>query len=469
MKRFGKRIRPVALAASVVFLGGCASFSTDGGFSTVSALTKERIGKDVPRPTLNSSGGAVESMIGPLLLKELGVDDAVTIALLNNKNLQAAYGELGIAEADLVQAGRLPNPGFSFGRLKRGSEIEIDRQLLVPVISLLTLPIATRIERRRFEQAQLRAAGDALQVADETRRAYFSAIAAQETVKYMKQVRISAEATVDLARKMAEVGNWSKLDLAREQSFYADVTTDLARASQTYVTEREKLTRLMGLSGPRTAFNLPERLPGLPKELKGGLDIEAQALQNRLDILMARRELSGLASSLGLTRATRFVNVLDVGYLRNSYSDGGPRETGYAIELQIPLFDFGGARVARAEAIYMQAVNRASALAIDAQSEVRTAYGTYRTSYDVAKHYRDEVVPLKKRISDEQMLRYNGMLVSVFTLLADARSQVRSVNASIDALRDFWMADSALQMAQTGRSVSGVTMGESKSSTATAD
>ena len=469
MKMFSKSVRPIALAASVVFLGGCASFSQDGGFSNVSTLTKERIGKEVQRPNANSPEGAVDTTIRPILAKQLTVDDAVTIALLNNKNLQAAYADLGIAEADLVQAGRLPNPGFSFGRLKRGDEIEIERRLMVPVVSLLTMPIATRIERRRFEQAQLRTAGDVLQIADDTRRAYFSAIAAQETVKYMQQVKLSAEATVDLARKMVEVGNWSRLDLAREQAFYADVTTDLARATQTHVMEREKLTRLMGLSGPQAKFQLPDRLPALPKEVKSGGDIEAQALQNRLDVLMARRELSGLADSLGLTKATRFVNVLDVGYLRNSFNDGGPRETGYEIELLIPLFDFGGARVARAEAMYMQAVNRASALAIDAQSEVRTAYAAYRTSYDVARHYRDEVVPLKKRISDEQMLRYNGMLTSVFTLLADARSQVRSVNASIDALRDFWISDSALQMAQTGRSVEGATMGESKSASATAD
>lgn len=469
MKMFSKSVKPIALVASVVFLGGCASFSQDGGFSNVGTLTKERIGKDVQQPSRDLSGDAVDSTIKPLLAKQLTVDDAVTVALLNNRNLQAAYADLGIAEADLVQAGRLPNPGFSFGRLKRGDEIEIERRFMVPIISLLTMPIATRIERRRFEQAQLRTAGDVLQVADDTRRAYFSAIAAQETVKYMQQVKLSAEASVDLARKMVEVGNWSRLDLAREQAFYADVTTDLARATQTHVIERERLTRLMGLSGPRTAFQLPDRLPALPKDLKSGVDIEAQALQNRLDVLMARRELSGLASSLGLTRATRFVNVLDVSYLRNSFNDGGPRETGYEIELQIPLFDFGGARVARAEAMYMQAVSRASALAIDAQSEVRTAYTAYRTSYDVAKHYRDEVVPLKKRISDEQMLRYNGMLVSVFTLLADARSQVQSVNASIDALRDFWIADSALQMAQTGRSVEGATMGESKSAAATAD
>ena len=199
---------------------------------------------------------------------------------------------------------------------------------------------------------------------------------------------------------------------------------------------------------------MPDRLPALPAAPREVGDIEAQALQNRLDVLMARRELAGLADSFNLTKAMRFINVLDVGYLRNSFNESPKRETGYEIELNIPLFDWGGARVARAEAIYMQAVNRTAEIAVNARSEARESYVGYRSAYDIAKHYRDEVVPLKKRISDEQLLRYNGMLTSVFTLLADARSQMMSVNASIEALRDFWIAESALQMAQTGGSPS---------------
>jgi hypothetical protein len=452
MQIFFLRTRPLAVAVSMLFLGGCASFSADGGFSSVQKITKERLGKDVMWVKSESDAVTVQKTIEPLLSKLLTVDDAVTIALLNNKGLQADYAELGIAEANLVQAGRISNPLFSFGRLKRGDQIEVDRQLMLPIMSLLTLPIATKIERRFFEQAQLRAASDALRVADETRRAYFSAVAAQETVKYMEQVKVSAEAGAELATKMAQVGNWSKLEQVREQAFYADTVTQLARTMQTHVAEREKLTRLMGVRDDQRGFKLPERLPDLPKSVRQSIDFEAQALQNRLDIMMARRELSGLADSLGLTRATRFINVLDVGYLRNSYSDSPTRETGYSVQLQIPIFDWGGARVAHAEAVYMQAVNRAAETAANARSEVREAYSGYRSAYDIAKHYRDEVVPLKKRIADEQMLRYNGMLISVFTLLADARSQVLSVNASIEALRDYWIADSALQMAQTGRS-----------------
>jgi outer membrane protein TolC len=100
----------------------------------------------------------------------------------------------------------------------------------------------------------------------------------------------------------------------------------------------------------------------------------------------------------------------------------------------------------------MQAVNRAADLAVQARSEVREAYSAYRTAFDLTRHYRDEIVPLRKRISEENLLRYNGMLISVFELLADARQQIASVNAYIDALRDFWVAESNLQMAMTGKS-----------------
>ncbi|MDB5768979.1 MAG: copB [Collimonas fungivorans] len=452
MPIFPVALRPFAFAASVVLLGGCASLSQDGGFSSVQSLVKERSGQDLKWVKSEDDAASVAETIAPLLAKPLSVDDAVKIALLNNKGLQASYGELGIAEADLVQAGRLANPSFSFGRLRRGDDIEIDRSLMLPVMSLLTMPLASKIERRRFEQAQFRAAGDALAVADETRHTYFSAVAAQQTVKYMEQVKVSAEAGAELARKMAAVGNWSKLEQAREQSFYADATVQLARAAQAQLAEREKLTRLLGLWGRQTAFQLPERLPDLPVTPQDIGDAEAQAMQNRLDIMMARRELSGLAGSLGLTKATRFINILDVGLMHNNYNQSPSRENGYSIQLEIPLFDWGSARVAKAETLYMQAVNRSAQLAVNARSEVREAYAGYRSSYDIARHYRDEIVPLKKRISDEQMLRYNGMLIGVFTLLADARAQATSVNGAIEALRDFWIADSALRMAQTGRS-----------------
>ena len=451
--------------AALIGLTGCSSFSADGGMARVQALTKERTGQTVTRIQTEADAQTVEGEVNRILQTPLTVEESVRVALLNNRNLQASYAELGIAEADLVQAGRLRNPVFSFARLTRGEEIEYERRFMMPILSLLTMPITTRIESRRFEVTQLRAASDAVRIADETRRAYYNALAAQETVAYMARANKAAAAGAELARRMASVGNWSRLQQAREQSFYADTATQLARSQLAVTGAREQLVRLMGLTGNQIKFQLPERLPDLPGSPRELSDAESMAMQNRLDIQMAERELGGLSSSLDLSRTTRFVNLLDVGYLHNNET-GEPRKTGYEIEFEIPIFDWGTSKVSRAESSYMQAVHRASAIAVNARSEVRTAYANYRTAYDLARHYRDEVVPLRKRISDETQLRYNGMLVGVFELLADARSQYMAVIGAIEANRDYWMADSALNMALTGGSAEATAMWSPRTATA---
>jgi outer membrane protein TolC len=247
---------------------------------------------------------------------------------------------------------------------------------------------------------------------------------------------------------MAAAGNFSKLAHLREQAFYADASANSARVQHMAVAARERLTRRLGLSGDQARFVLPKRLPDLPKQPLEPRDAEQTAMDKRLDVMMAKHDTKAVAHSLGLSRATRMVNVLHLGYA-NVSETGEERRDGYEIELELPLFDFGATRVARAEATYRQALHRAAQVAVDARSEVRESYSAYRTAYDLARHYRDEIVPLRKRISEENLLRYNGMLISVFELLADSREQVVSVTASVEALRDYWLAETNLQAAMT--------------------
>jgi outer membrane protein TolC len=434
-----------------LLLAGCASLSSDGGFSSVEQAVESRTGAQAKWVRSEDEANTVRTRVKELLGKPLTVQDAVQIALLNNPGLQAGYAEVGIAEADLVQASRWRGPTFSFARLRRGDETEYERSVFFDVLGLITIPLSVRGERKRFDAAQSRAAGEALRVALETRKAWFGAVAAQENATYLEQVKQAAEASAELARRMAAIGNFSKLDQAREQAFYAEATAQLARARHAQIAARERLARAMGLWGEDLKFSLPERMPDLPKEVREGGDLEAQALAQRLDVQAAKRDTESLAESLGLTKVTRFISLLEFGLHSNSET-GEPRQRGWEIELAIPIFDFGAARTARAERLYMQAVNRAAEAAIQARSEVREAYGAYRTAFDLARHYRDEIVPLRKRISEEMLLRYNGMLASVFELLADSREQVAAVNAYIEALREFWLAESDLQMALTGRS-----------------
>jgi len=448
-------MRAVVAGLALFALAGCASLSEDARFSAVEQAVKERTGADTRWTRSEEAANTVRGRVKELLARPLGPTEAVQIALLNNPGLQASYAEVGIAEADLVQASRWQGPRFSFARLRRGDEIEIDRGVFFDVLGLLTIPLSTRASESRLQATQNRAAGEALRVALDARKAWFQTVAAQEAARYMAQVKESAEMSAELARRMAEVGNFPKLTQAREQAFYAEATAQLARAQHNALAARERLARLMGLWGEDLAFELPERLPDLPKSPREGGDLEAQAIAQRLDVQGARSDADALAKSLGLTKVTRFVNLLEVGVLSNSET-GLPRQRGVEVEIGLPIFDFGGAQVARSERLYMQAVNRTVEAAIDARSEVRETYSAYRTSFDLAKHYRDEIVPLRKRISDEVLLRYNGMLISVFELLADSREQVAAANGYIEALRDFWIAESDLQMALTGRSPGGM-------------
>ena len=443
--------RLTIIAAASLLLAGCASFSPDGGFGKVSQLTQERTGQGVALQRSPEDAQTARNRVAELLQVALTADAAVEVALLNNRGLQAKFGDLGIAESELVRAGRLKNPSLSFGRMSGGGGVEIERTVLFDILGLLTMPMAKEVGQQRFEQAQYQAAYDAVSLAGDVRRAYFDAVAAQELAKFYEQVKETADVSNELAKRMLQAGNFNKLAQMREQAFYADATAQLARAQHQAAAQREKLIRLLGLYGEQLNFRLPQRLPELPKQVLEPQNAEQTAMDKRLDVQMAKRAAEATAKSLHLTNATRMVNVLDVAY-KNKSESGAPRANGYEIELELPLFDFGSTRAARAQATYMQAVNRTAEVAVNARSEVREAYSAYRTAYDLAQHYRDEVVPLRKRISEENLLRYNGMLIGVFELLADAREQVAGVTGYVQALRDFWVAETNLQTALTARS-----------------
>ena len=441
--------RTLVLAVmSAALLGGCASFSKDGGFDAVQSATQSHIQKEVVWTRDDAARAQAQARVDALLAQPLSAEDAVQIALLNNPGLQSAFNTLGIAEADWVSAQRLPNPGFSIGRITRGSEVEWERSLHLNLARLLTMPMRVEIEQRLFEQTRNELILNVLRLAADTRKAWIIAVTANQTAQYQQQAMDAAEAGADLARRMAQVGNWSKLKQAREHAFYADAALAVARAEGAKLQARERLVRQLGLERA-DKLKLPDRLPDLPPSLPALANVEQQAMDSRLDLQMTKLQTEALARNLGLTRSTRLINVLELGIINNG-SNEAPQQRGYEISFELPLFDWGQSRVVAAESRYRQALERARETAVNARSEVREAYAMQQGQYAIARHLRDEVVPLKKRISDENLLRYNGMLIGVFELLADARSQIASVNAAIEAQRDYWLAESDLQMALVG-------------------
>jgi outer membrane protein TolC len=434
----------LALAAGLALLGGCATVAPDGGFGEVARVARAHTGAD-PRVARDAAAAReLQAAVRRLLAGPLAMDGAVRVALLANPGLQASYWEVGIAQADLVQASRPDNPEFDIKHLAAGGLLEIERTLTFNLAGLLTRPLAARLEARRFEQVKLEIAARIERHALDTRRAWVEAVAAGQALDYARTVNASAEASAELAGRMARVGNLSQLELAREQLYQAEAGAALARAEREAARTREALTRLLGLSGADAGYTLPGHLPDLPAAPAALDDVERIALDRRLDVQAAKLAAGATASELGLTRATRFINVLDLAAVDRG-SSGLPTAHGYELTVSLPLFDWGGARVARAEATYMAAVQRVADTAVTARSEARDAWLGYRQAYELARHYRDTVIPLRKRIGREVLLRYNGMLAGPQDLLADAREQAGAVSSYIDASKNFWLAQATLE------------------------
>jgi outer membrane protein TolC len=446
-----RRLSRVIALSGAIAVSGCTTFSQDGGFDAVASTAQQQLGKEVRWAHSADERAKNAQQVSELLQRPLSVDDAVQIALLNNGALQGSFEELGISEADLVQSGRLPNPRFTLRHSSADGQYDIEETLTMNVLSLLTVPYAHEIQKRRFAEVQGAVVVDVVHLADRTREAYFKALAAQESTHYMQQAKAAAEAGAELARRMRAAGNWNRLDQAREEGFYIDAALGLTRAQSTENAARENLTQLLGLPGEASNFRLAERLPDLPQSVDELPNIESTALQTRIDLQMMRTRIDALARELHLTKATRFVNVLDAGPTRVLQGERSePFESGYEVSLEVPIFDSGSARVRKAEAIYAQAVDRYAQAAIEARSEVRTAYAQYRAAHEIAMHERDEVLPLRKSIAEQDLLRYNAAQISVFDLLADARTQISGVNEYIQSVRDFWIARSQLDTALLG-------------------
>jgi len=436
----------VPTLAAALLMAGCA---TPAG--------PEALKRDVEALTAGRVPAARSATLQELLARQpLDADGAVRIALVNSPALEASFAALSISDAERVRAAQLPNPHLALGRLREGQVLEIERMLSFNVLQLLTLPWRASYASQSLQLARLRAAEEVIRTAADTRKAWFNAVAARQTALYLRDAREAAEAGAELARRMARVGNWSRLQQAREQATLADVSAQLARAEQAAMAEREKLTRLMGLWGQDATYALPERLPELPAQLADRGEVEATALRERIDVRAARDESRYVAGSLGLTRVTGIADAITLGAVRNTTFDGaaGTRERtrGWELELPIPLFDWGQAGNARAQATYLQSVARLREVAVRARSESREAWHGWRTAHDLARHYRDEIVPLRRFIADETLLRYNGMLASVWDLLAETRTHIAAVNNAIAAQRDFWIADTDLRTALTGTS-----------------
>ena len=296
--------------------------------------------------------------------------------------------------------------------------------------------------------------------------AWIEAVAAFETVTYLNRAKKTADAASELAARLGRTGAMPKAAEARQHVLYAELAGHKAQARLNAELAKEKLARLMGLWGDDLRFYVPDALPSLPGHIHSRQAIEAEALGKRVDLAMAKLELETRAKSFGMGQSMRFVSDLDLiagAELEREVEDGEKHDKlkgQFEVEFVIPVFDFGEARMRKKELQYMQAANLLAAKAVAVRSEARSAHKAYLGQYEIARHYRNEVLPLRELIEKEALLTYNGMITSPFDLLDDTRARLASGLLFANAKRDFWLAEASLNTAIYGGGSGAVSTGQ---------
>ena len=448
-------MKTVVSAITLAVLSGCASVNFEQSVVQTNQVAADFTQGELTLALTPEQRQGQAQIATTLLEQPVTQSDSVRLALAGSPAVQALLAQNWADTASSAQSGRIANPAFTLERLRFVDELDIGRLLSFGLLDLLTLPQRQNLAQRQIAQAQLQLTRSVVAHITQVRMAWVRAVAAQQSLVYAEQVNDAAQASAELARRMQAAGNFTKLQRARQQAFYADAATQWATAQHAATATREALVRLLGLTDSQApTLMLPNRLPDLPKTPRTPQAVSLAASTGRLDLQLAQAEFEGAATAQGLNRITSLTDI-ELGVRRDSVFDNGAGHTntrhGFEVSVRLPVFDSGGLQREAMNARTLASANRLEATARAAGSHLRESYSAYRTAYDVARHYRDEVVPLRQTIAEENVLRYNGMLIGVFELLADTRDQVGSVIAAIAAEQQFWLADAALQTALIGQ------------------
>jgi outer membrane protein, heavy metal efflux system len=447
-----KVIRNLGLVVSASALAGCAHVDPNPAFADLARTVHLRTGKRVQWNRGTAEDAQAQAAVASLLSRRLTADSAMQVALLNNRNLQASYEELGIAQADLVEAGLLRNPIFTFEKRFPGQALEAD--LLKEFIDILLLPLRKRIAAAQFEAAKLRVGHDILSVAADVRAAFYEHQGDQQLVDLRKTVADATERAAEAALKMHEAGNLRDLDLASEQANHAQAKIEIAKAQANAVQSREKLNKLMGAFGTQTNWTVAPRLSELPGSEVSTAQLESRAIQQRLDLAAARQQFIAEARARGIARTEAILQGAELGGHYEHEIEGGLHSVGPSVNVPIPIFNQGQAAVARSNAKLRQSEQRYLALAADIRSDVRAARDKMLLSRRQVEYFKSTALPTRTRVTEESQLEYNAMQIGPFQLLQAKQEEVKTGAESVEALRDYWVGRAELEKA-VGGSLSG--------------
>lgn len=433
--------------------GACASVDPQKSFESAADVVTRRTGLETGWPRDEDARAAIEQRVEELLAEPLTAETAAQVALLANPTLQARLEELGIAQADLAQATRLPNPGFeiAYQEPDEGGGSKVEWTLVEDVLGAVLTPLRRRVAEQELERVKLEAGQAMLDLVADTRIGFYHYQAAVQLVDRLTLIRDLAEAAAELARRQRKAGTASELDALQQEALHTDASVRLIEARAEAAVTREAVERLLGLAPSATSWEPVRELPALPQRDPATEDLERFAVEHRLDLAAGRYAVDAVGRALAHRRGTRwFPAGIKLGVTREDELDD-TRLTGPVLEVELPLFDTGAASVARLDAFHRRARAQLGALVVNARSEVREARERLLAARQATETYRDVLLPQRWRILDETQRRYNMMLEGVYELIQARQLHLETEQRYVESWGDYWIARTDLDRAVGGR------------------
>lgn len=434
---------PVVLAAMLCV--GCVPSAARQGLRPVQTLLTER-GTDAAQLRLADSAAASR----PIPTGPLALDSAIGIAVQRSPHVRVVLADVGLAAADLWQASRVPNPmldllrGFPSGGGPGISNVGIG----FSIVAALQTPMRRRVAASELRSAEQRVANAVYGAMIEVQRAYFDVQHAQQTLELERSVAAATAASTSVAKALFDAGNVSALILASEEAMSTQRVVDVFEADAALTVARAELGRRLGATAADTMWTIVERLAD-PATVRWAISsVDSLALTRRLDVAATRDRVKASATALGLASRFRFLEDGTLGAFWERDPDG--RFVGPSASIPIPIFNGGGASVARSRAMLQQRSAEYDALVVDTHAEVRAALARLEGARRRAEQLRTAVLPARRRVLEESQLQVNAMSLPVFALLQAKQAEIEAGRMYLDALRDYWVARAELERATGG-------------------
>lgn len=386
-----------------------------------------------------------------LLQQELDIDLAVQIALLNNPEIQAIFEEIGIAQADLVEAGLFQNPVFdAYLRFPDHHSLHLNTAFSVTqsFLDIFLIPLRKKIAEVELEQAYLRVANVVLNLSFDVQETFYNLQAEQIKQNFLTSLVQAAEAANQLATAQRQQGNINDLELQNRMNEYLESKVKLSRSQVEIIRLRERMNKLLGLSSSELCWRMINELPELPEEEIPAVCLESVALSQRLDLEVARWEVEKIARKLGLKQWWAYTDF--AAGISTEHEAEGFQETGPAFAGAIPIFNYGQADRARLYSLYRQSLERQKALEINVLSEVRSARDQLFVNRNLVLTYQRELLPIQEQIVLMSQRFYNTMALSVYKLLDAKRQELQMQINYKEILRNYWISRVELDRALGG-------------------